>query len=341
MSGSELQVAHAQEIIITQEQKELVKRTIAPDATDSELQLFFYDNTRRGVHPLDKLIHFTKRNGKYTPITSIDMFRMRAAESGEHLGTDDAVYLGDVGKPEFAASVTVYRHVRGEKCPFSATARWSEYFPGEKQGFMWQKMPHLMLAKCAEALALRKAFPQQLHGLYTPEEMAQAERPATSIPQVRPQVGNRTFGGEALPPAATTADRYTGEPETGQEDGAGEPQVTAGTKLEGQPQPSKSSDAPPAQSAAEFCKQRAAETEQQYEDGFISKLSPYQGTKAYQKGVKPGYFDLEDGTGQVVRKFKIMDPDLDTSSGLKRVYYRTEVYQGKTSYAVTKIESLE
>ncbi len=175
--SNEVATIPAQEvaIVVTEEQKELVKRTVAPDATEQELQLYFYDCSRRGVHPLDKLLHFTKRQGKYTPITSIDLFRMRADSTGLHLGTDEPLYQGVKGTPDFAAMVKVHKLVAGQKATFTGTARWSEYFPGDAQGFMWKKMPHLMLGKCAEALALRKAFPAQLHGLYVQEEMDQAE----------------------------------------------------------------------------------------------------------------------------------------------------------------------
>ena len=75
---------------VTPEHLQLVKTTIAKDATPAELDLFLYDCARQGVHPLDKLIHFTKRSGKYTPITSIDFMRIRAADSGECVGIDDA-----------------------------------------------------------------------------------------------------------------------------------------------------------------------------------------------------------------------------------------------------------
>jgi phage recombination protein Bet len=138
------------------------------------------------VHPLDKLLHFTvrkDRNGgrKYTPITSIDFMRMRAADSGEYAGSDVALYAGTDGvwsslwaskDPPFAAMVTVWRLVQGTRCKFEAVARWSEYKPDED--FMWRKLPATMLAKCAEALALRKGFPRQLAGLYAKEEMDQA-----------------------------------------------------------------------------------------------------------------------------------------------------------------------
>jgi phage recombination protein Bet len=159
---------------ITPEQRALIKQTIAKDATDLELELFFYDNARRGLHPLDKLIHFTKRNGKYTPVTSIDFMRSRAAMTSDYAGQDDVIFSGPVMSAEFAATVSVYRLVHGLRCGFTATARWAEYKPD--QDFMWRKMPHTMLGKCAEALALRKGFPQELAGLYESAELDQATR---------------------------------------------------------------------------------------------------------------------------------------------------------------------
>src|SRR4249920_43702 len=151
---------------VTPEQVELIRNTIAKGATDDELALFLFDNARQGVHPLDKLIHFTKRgkDGKYTPITSIDFLRIRAGESGECIGSDDATFTGTPMTSSFEARVTVYRLVQGQRAPLAATARWTEYKPD--QDFMWKRLPHVMLAKCAEALALRKGFPKQLAGLY-------------------------------------------------------------------------------------------------------------------------------------------------------------------------------
>lgn len=180
--SNEVATIPAQEValVVTEEQKELVKRTVAPDATEQELQLYFYDCSRRGIHPLDRLLHFTKRKGKYTPITSIDLFRMRADATGVHIGTDEPIYHGQPGTQDFAAMVRVHKLVAGQKATFTGTARWSEYYPGDGDiGFMWRKMKHLMLGKCAEALALRKAFPAQLHGLYVQEEMDQAEAKPT------------------------------------------------------------------------------------------------------------------------------------------------------------------
>lgn len=151
----------------------LIKSTIAVGATDNELKLFLAVCKNHKLDPFTRQIYFIKRSGKGTIQTSIDGFRALAGRTGEYAGNDDPVF-DDEGSPK-KATVTVWRMVNGVRCPFTATARWSQYYPGDAQGFMWKKMPHLMLGKVAEALALRKAFPEALSGLYSDEEMEQAE----------------------------------------------------------------------------------------------------------------------------------------------------------------------
>lgn len=163
------------------EKVELIKRMVAPTATDDELALFLYQAQRTGLDPLARQIVFNKFNSKNGPkmsiITSIDGYRLCADRTGKYAGNDDPTFEGEIERikaPE-RASVTVYKLVGGIRCPFTATARWSEYYPGDDKGFMWKKMPYLMLGKCAEALALRKAFPAELSGIYTDTEMEQAQ----------------------------------------------------------------------------------------------------------------------------------------------------------------------
>jgi phage recombination protein Bet len=173
------------EVLLSAAEVELVKRSVANGASDDELRLFLHDCRRQGVHPLDKLIHFTKRGGRYTPITSIDFMRMRAADTGELAGNDDPTYVfarGEATIPQ-SATVTVHRITQGQRFAYTATARWVEYKPPSGQDHMWLKMPQLMLGKCAEALALRKAFPKQLHGIYERAEMAQAGHDEEAPPE--------------------------------------------------------------------------------------------------------------------------------------------------------------
>lgn len=197
---------------VTADQLELVKKTVAQGATADELKLYLYDCARQGVHPLDRLVHFTKRSGKYTPITSIDFMRIRAADTGEYAGSDDAVFWQVVVPSNQAwpdqATVTVWRLVQGTRCAFTATARWAEYKP-EANDFMWKKMPHTMLAKCAEALALRKGFPKQLAGLYAREEMDQAGGGQAPLVVEAPQVdaSTATMVAPELPPGAVLLHR--------------------------------------------------------------------------------------------------------------------------------------
>jgi phage recombination protein Bet len=157
---------------------ELIKKTVAKGATDLELELFLHACKRTGLDPLMKQIYCIKRGDKMAMQTGIDGYRLIADRTGKYAGSDEPQYvLADDGWPE-VASVTVTKMVDGVPCKFSASARWKEYC--QESSPMWKKMPFLMLGKCAEALALRKAFPAELSGVYTHEEMMQAdEEPVT------------------------------------------------------------------------------------------------------------------------------------------------------------------
>jgi phage recombination protein Bet len=168
------------------------------EPSSEEVRLHYIICDQYGAHPLSGLIHFTRRKGIYTPIASIDFFRARAEETGAYAGSDDAIFTYDDNGKILSATVTVWKIVQGHRCPFTATARWAEYAPeniNDKSAFMWRKMPHTMLAKCAEALALRKAFPAKLHNLYIAEEMAQAG--VYVQPSVGEQLPNALEAGEA------------------------------------------------------------------------------------------------------------------------------------------------
>ena len=204
--------------MLSAEQVDLVKRTLARGATDDELRLFFYDCRRQGVSPLDRLIHFTKRSGRYTPITSIDFMRMRAADTGELAGVDDVVFGETENRFPMTATVTLYRLTQGQRYPYTATARWEEYYPGDgEQGFMWRKMPKLMLGKCSEALVLRKAFPKQLHGLYEKAELDQAR-------EVIDEAGTPEAGPESASPGSETSNALRPGPHRGRPLKVGAPQ---------------------------------------------------------------------------------------------------------------------
>tara|TARA_R110002012_G_scaffold75971_1_gene191841 strand:+ start:16761 stop:17693 length:933 start_codon:yes stop_codon:yes gene_type:complete len=158
---------------ITPAQVDLIKSQIAVGASDDELKLFLHVADKSSLDPLSRQIYFIKRSGKMTIQTGIDGFRAVADRTGQYVGSSDPVFE-DNGNIPAKATVTVNKVVGGIVGNFTATARWQEYYPGKSQGFMWDKMPHTMLGKCAEALALRKAFPAQLSGLYTGDEMDQA-----------------------------------------------------------------------------------------------------------------------------------------------------------------------
>jgi phage recombination protein Bet len=154
-----------------EEQIELIKKQIAPNANNNELKLFLYQAQRTGLDPLTRQIYCIHRGGKMTIQTSIDGFRVIAERSGEYAGQDEPIYTEENNKL-ISCKITVYKFRGDVRYPASVgVAYLSEYAQTTP---IWNKMPRVMLAKVAEALALRKAFPQDLSGLYTGDEIADA-----------------------------------------------------------------------------------------------------------------------------------------------------------------------
>lgn len=177
-----------QQHMYTREQLELYKRQIAPDLSDDEAQLVLGTSKRTGLDVFSKQLYAVKRFDKHTNkkvltiMVGIDGFRSIASRTGELDGSETHwcgpdgqwadIWLAD-GAPT-AARTQVWR--KGCSRPFVGVAKFSSYCQrrdGKPSG-LWASMPDTMIAKCSEALALRRAFPLELSGLYSVDEMAQA-----------------------------------------------------------------------------------------------------------------------------------------------------------------------
>lgn len=208
----EMQVVPKKEdslVHFTGDQIKLLKDTICKGATDDEFQLFTYICKRTGLDPFARQIYAVKRWDKslgresMTAQTSIDGFRLIADRSDKYAGQVGPFWCGEDGvwrdlwcesRPPAACKVGVLKN--GFKEPIFAVAHYREYVQRTKQGdinSMWAKMASLMLAKCSESLALRKAFPQELSGLYTQDEMPEyheklSKDHPTSVKIITPEI---------------------------------------------------------------------------------------------------------------------------------------------------------
>lgn len=166
------------QLVLSSKHLELIKSQIAPTATPQELDLFIMMARRTRLDPLMKQLYFIKYAGKVAYITSIDGYRIIAHRTNDFAGIDEPKFgIDPVSKRLSHCTITVYKLVQGVRCGFSATVKFSEYSTNQNN---WTKMPETMIAKVAEAHALRKAFPNDLQGLYIQDEMDQAGRPSTA-----------------------------------------------------------------------------------------------------------------------------------------------------------------
>lgn len=155
-----------------------LKNVIMPKGlADEDLQLFIKYCQKTGLDPFSRQI-YALNIGKLSIQTSIDGLRVIAEKTDKYAG-QESWWCGEDGvwkdvwisdKLPTAAKVSVYR--KGFEKPISAVALMKEY--NRKVG-VWNNMPTIMISKCAEALALRKTFPNELSGLYTSEEMPSVE----------------------------------------------------------------------------------------------------------------------------------------------------------------------
>jgi phage recombination protein Bet len=164
----------------SQEQLSALKQLGLSNASNGDLAVFFHQAQKTGLDPFARQIYMIERGGRFGIQSSIDGLRIVAQRSGEYAGQSGPFWCGEDGKwvdvwlaktPPLAAKVGVYR--QGFPEALYAVARWDSYAVPNNP--IWRKMPDLMLAKCAEALALRKAFPNDLSGIYTDDEMSQVD----------------------------------------------------------------------------------------------------------------------------------------------------------------------
>jgi phage recombination protein Bet len=186
MNQTQIAIQAQNQVVYNPERIELIKRTVAQGATNDELALFIEQCKRTGLDPVTRQIYFIKdQKGRVQIQTSIDGFRLVAERSGAYEGQTAPQWCGEDGvwrevwlskTPPAACKIGVWK--RGFREALYAVAIFEEYAQRKYSGelsHMWAKMPALMISKVAESLALRKAFANDLSGLYTQEEMAQAE----------------------------------------------------------------------------------------------------------------------------------------------------------------------
>ena len=202
----------------TPAQLDLVRRTVAADCNHDEFNLFVEVCRRVGLDPFRRQIHAVVYNKdkpdkrKMSIITGIDGFRAVADRSGKYRPDEnepEIIYREDLKDPATnplgieKAVVTCWKFgADGQWHPLKGVAFWDEFAPlteiweysqeaGKKVpsgkfklGGQWPKMGRVMISKCSEAQAIRKGWPEDLSGVYAPEEMARAEAEDKSASEI-------------------------------------------------------------------------------------------------------------------------------------------------------------
>lgn len=186
-----------------QDQITLIKEYLAVGISDGELALFEMACKRTGLDPFIKQIYPIMRwdgklkRKKMAIQVGIDGFRAVAQRSKKY-NSNETFWCGKDGvwkevwlenvDPAAAMTVVTRTDAKGK---FVGVATWKSYSPTkEDMSFLWGGKADIMIGKCSEALALRKAFPAELGGLYIPEEMQDGDMEPISIQQTNSGTDN-------------------------------------------------------------------------------------------------------------------------------------------------------
>jgi len=209
----------------------LIRRTYAEKLDDNEFELFAEVCRARRLNPVAGHITAFKISGRVSFSPTIQGSRLIAARTGAYAGCDDVVFTGQgvtqgVKHPT-KATATVYRMIQGVRCPFTASVDWAERCPREPERFTystWAHQPKGMLAKCAEKLALSKAFPEEFADL-DPEQNDDAAD-FDDAPRLAASVRQAAAFPRPDPDTVTMRERLTNEWQEGFANAAAERQVS-------------------------------------------------------------------------------------------------------------------
>ncbi len=193
----------------TDKQVEILKTSICKDLSNDEFEVFLMACLKTQLDPFMRQIYAVKRKSKkadgtwqesMTIQTGIDGYRLIAERTEKYAPGPEPTYVLDGNGNPLAATAYIKKMTKdGTWHTISASAHIEEYMQtftdrntGKKRPTgMWGNMPKTMLSKCAEAQALRRAFPAEMSGVYTKEEMQQADIENTTSEEINIQVTDK------------------------------------------------------------------------------------------------------------------------------------------------------
>lgn len=184
---------------------QVLRETLYPGAKDESIAMVINYCAARKLDPIKKPVHLVPmsvKSGKkdsggkdiyeYRDVVmpGIGLYRIEADRSGQYAGMSEPEFGEDVEEvvgtrkityPKYCR-ITVFKNVGDRNVGFTAKEFWKENYATKSRqdnspNAMWEKRPYGQLAKCAEAQALRKAFPDVVGCDYTREEMEGKSHP--------------------------------------------------------------------------------------------------------------------------------------------------------------------